>query len=102
MGAAAEARVDVVADRQGMFELVSAWVAYDSATVEVEAILAGKSSKAQSQVAVHECWKLPTVRVALAAGPHPVTLRASDSAAVLDYLELRPVGRPNPTAAPTK
>ena len=101
-GVAAEAQVDVVADRQATFELVSAWVAYGSAIVEVETVVAGRASKARRRVAVHECWTLPPLRVVLAAGPHPVLLRASDSAAVLDYLELRPVSRPKHHASPVR
>ncbi len=101
-GRPAEVEVDVVADRQATYELISAWVAHDSATVEVEMAVAGRSTNGRRVVAVHECWMLPSLRVALAAGAHPVLLRASDSAAVLDYLELRPVSRPNSSATPSR
>jgi hypothetical protein len=101
-GRGAEVRVDLVAERQGTFDLSSGWVAYDSATVDVATLLGDRGSQARRLVAAHECWTLPPFRVELAAGPHAVTLRASNAAAVLDYLELRPVGRPNASASPTR
>jgi hypothetical protein len=90
----ARVTVEVVAAHGGMYELVSGWVAYGTQRVSVRVRLGADLASDHRAATVHDCWTLPPIRAELAPGPHRVELTASSSAAVLDYLELVPIGRP--------
>jgi hypothetical protein len=91
----AEVTVELFAPRAGLYEFVASWVAYEAADVEVSADIAGSVRVAARRVPQHACWQLGPARVQIAEGPVAARVTATSSAAVLDYVDLRPVSRPH-------